>query len=327
MEDFRKRLGLQFFAGGAEGEAAPAEDAALDSVFTSTLLEEGPEDAPEDAPEEPDEEQPAPAAQQQETPMQPAPAAQQEEPEEQPEERPEENYVAAEVGGQQVQLPLAAVQALSDALGADCMTLLQRGAAYDAKAGRELAILDDYARAAGMDREAYLGFLERTRDEQQVKAEMDALRAKYPEGTPDAALRDLAQAAVTQRQASERAQRAMQEMQARQLQAQQAQAAQAQKQAALRQEIEQFRAAHPGIQTSADVPEEVWDRIRQADGALSLTAAYAMYERDQARQEAEQAREQMKAMQKNEKNRASSPGSMAGAADSAMSDFARILLS
>lgn len=320
MEDFRKRLGLQFFADGAEGEAAPAEDAALDSVFTSTLLEEGLEDAPE----EPGEEQPAP--EEEETPMQPAQTPETQE-EQEPEEDREENYVAAEVGGQQVQLPLAAVQALSDALGADCMTLLQRGAAYDAKAGRELAILDDYARAAGMDREAYLGFLERTRDEQQVKAEMDALRTQYPEGTPDAALRDLAQAAVTQRQASERAQRAMQEMQARQLQAQQAQAAQAQKQAALRQEIEQFRAAHPGIQTSADVPEEVWDRIQQADGALSLTAAYAMYERDQARQEAEQAREQMKAMQKNEENRASSPGSMAGAADSAMSDFARILLS
>ena len=87
---------------------------------------------------------------------------QQEEPENQPPEGGEVPPEAAEqpvqtvplvYNGQQIMLPADAVQALTGALGANPVELLQKGMNYDRKAEREMRVLDQYAEAAGMNRQ------------------------------------------------------------------------------------------------------------------------------------------------------------------------------
>ena len=121
---------------------------------------------------------------------------QQEEPENQP---PEGGEVPPETveqpvqtvplvyNGQQIMLPADAVQALTGALGANPVELLQKGMNYDRKAEREMRVLDQYAEAAGMNRQQYLEQLEGARNEQLLSAEIEKCRAEFPE-TPDAAL-------------------------------------------------------------------------------------------------------------------------------------------
>lgn len=89
---------------------------------------------------------------------------QQEEPENQP---PEGGEVPPETveqpvqtvplvyNGQQILLPADAVQALTGALGANPVELLQKGMNYDRKAEREMRVLDQYAEAAGMNRQQF----------------------------------------------------------------------------------------------------------------------------------------------------------------------------
>lgn len=65
--------------------------------------------------------------------------------------------------GQQIMLPAEAVSALQGALGANPVELLQKGMNYENKAARELRVLDQYAEAAGMNRQQYLEQLEGAR--------------------------------------------------------------------------------------------------------------------------------------------------------------------
>ena len=207
----------------------------------------------------------------------------------------------------------------------DAGELIRRGMAYDAQAGRGMALLNSFAAMAGMDLDGYLGCLEQARDEQELTAEMDKIRGRYPDGTPDEALRDIAKNAVASRRAQQ--EQARQE-QARQAAEMQRQAAQSARDGGMRQEIESFRAAHPEIKSSADVPQEVWEAINASGGKLGLNAAYTAYERDQARAEAGKLREQLAAAQKMGANRRQSTGSMEGAGEDDMdAEFKRILLS
>ena len=229
----------------------------------------------------------------------------------------------ADVGG--IGVPADALRALSGALHQDAGELIRRGMAYDAQAARGLSLLNGFAAMAGMDLPGYLGYLEQARDEQELTAEMDKIRGRYPEGTPDEALRDIAKNAVASRRAQQ--EQARQE-QARQAAEMQRQAAESARDGGMRQEIESFRAAHPEIKGSADVPQEVWDAINASGGKLGLNAAYTAYERDQAKAEAEKLREELAAAQKNNANRAASTGSMEGAGEDDMdAEFKRILLS
>ena len=228
-----------------------------------------------------------------------------------------------DVGGARV--PADALRAVSQTLGQDAGELIRRGMEYDAKAGRELSILNDFAAMAGMDLTQYLGYLEQARDEQELSTEMEKIRGRYPEGTPDEALRDIAKNMVLSRRAQ--AQQARQAAE-RQAAAMQRQAAESARDGAMRREIEDFRRQHPEIKGSADVPQAVWDAINASGGTLGLNAAYTAYERDQAKAEAEKLRGQLAAAQKMGANRAASTGSMEGAGEDDMdAEFKRILLS
>lgn len=228
-----------------------------------------------------------------------------------------------DVGGARV--PADALRLVSQTLGQDAGELIRRGMAYDSKAGRELSILNDFAAMAGMDLTQYLGYLEQARDEQELSTEMEKIRGRYPEGTPDEALRDIAKNMVLSRRAQAQQARQAQERQAAEMQRQAAESA---RDGAMRREIEDFRRQHPEIKGSADVPQAVWDAINASGGTLGLNAAYTAYERDQAKAEAEKLRGQLAAAQKNNANRAASTGSMEGAGEDDMdAEFKRILLS
>ena len=88
--------------------------------------------------------------------------------------------------GQRILLPADAVQALTGALGANPIELLQKGMNYDAKGEREFRLLDQYAEASGLSRAQYIEQLERTQNEQLLEQEIEKCRGEFPE-TPDAA--------------------------------------------------------------------------------------------------------------------------------------------
>ena len=81
--------------------------------------------------------------------------------------------------GQQILLPADAVQALTGALGANPVELLQKGMNYDRKAEREMRVLDQYAEAAGMNRQQYLEQLEGARNEQLLSAELRSVAQSF----------------------------------------------------------------------------------------------------------------------------------------------------
>lgn len=291
------------------GGEEPQEDAELDEE-PGNPQENEPGAEPENPPEgEPGEEGGAGGGEPPNNPQEP-------EGDKPPEGNKPPEVATVDVGGARV--PADALRAVSQTLGRDAGELIRRGMAYDSKAGRELSILNDFAAMAGMDLTQYLGYLEQARDEQELSTEMEKIRGRYPEGTPDEALRDIAKNMVLSRRA--------QAQQARQ--AQERQAAESERDGAMRREIEDFRRQHPEIKGSADVPQAVWDAINASGGTLGLNAAYTAYERDQAKAEAEKLRGQLAAAQKMGANRAASTGSMEGAGEDDMdAEFKRILLS
>ncbi len=218
---------------------------------------------------------------------------------------------------QRVALPTQAVRTLSGALGQDAITLLQKGLNYESKASRELALLNDYARLAGRSLPDYLDYIESELVNGEIDREVETIRDRYPMGTPDEALRDIARVSVEQRRTQERQ---MRRIAAEQASAREQQAGEERMRESVMQDIRRFRQQHPEIESSADVPQEVWDQVNEG---VSLTAAYAVYERDAAQAENARLREQMTAMQQNRANRAASPGAMssAGDSDSFMKDF------
>ena len=233
-----------------------------------------------------------------------------EEPENQPPEGGEEPPETAEqpvqtvplvYNGQQIMLPADAVQALTGALGANPVELLQKGMNYDHKAEREMRVLDQYAEASGMSRQQYLEQLESARNEQLLSAEIEKCRVEFPE-TPDVALKAIAEGRMASRRAAE------------------AQAAEEQRAqlTAMQQRIDQTVAqakqdatvkAWDEYETLADVhkPEDIPPRVMelvQTEG-MTPTAAHWRYQSELAQQ-------QVQIEKKNNMNKQMSPGSVAG---------------
>lgn len=240
---------------------------------------------------------------------------QQEEPENQP---PEGGEVPPETveqpmqtvplvyNGQQILLPADAVQALTGALGANPVELLQKGMNYDRKAEREMRVLDQYAEAAGMNRQQYLEQLEGARNEQLLSAEIEKCRAEFPE-TPDAALKAIAEG----RMASQRAAAAQAaEQQRAQLTAMQQRIDQTVAQA--RQEANEKAwdeyEVLAGVHKPEDIPPRVMELV-QTEG-MTPTAAHWRYQSELAQQ-------QVQIEKKNNMNKQMSPGSMGGAGEEA----------
>lgn len=298
-----KRLGLQFFAEsesaeGAEGGAL--DDGAnqpADEGFLDALEPEGgePEDMqtggqPRDQP--PAEEEP-PA----QTPPEQEPPA--------PEQTPPPQMMQMDLGGRAVSLPADAVQAVSAALGMDAAGLLQKGMAYDGKAGRELAVLRDYAQAAGMSMEDYVGYLERERDNQMIAAEQARLQAQYPDAAPEI-LHEMAKNTMNMRRMEAEQNKARQEQRTAALREHIEQQARAIQQAAQARDWNAYvRAA--GITAKEQIPKELVQMVVR-EGISPLTAYYRM-QAESARKDAEN---QAAARQKEEGNRRESIGSMAG---------------
>ena len=250
--------------------------------------------------------------------------AQQREPEEQPPEGGETPPEQAEqpvqtvpfvFNGQQIMLPAEAVSALQGALGANPVELLQKGMNYENKAARELRELDQYAEAAGMSRQQYLGQLEQAQNAQLLKAEIEKCRAEFPE-TPDAALQAIAEGRLASRRAAE--QQANQQRQA--------------EITAMQQRIEQTVAkaqqeadekawdeygAISGAKTLEDIPPRVIELVRNE--GMTPVAAHWRYT-------AEQNAQAVQIEKKNNQNKMTSPGSVQSNEGDTSDPFLRGLL-
>lgn len=249
---------------------------------------------------------------------------QQEEPENQPPEGGEVPPETAEqpvqtvplvFNGQQILLPADAVQALTGALGANPVELLQKGMNYDRKAEREMRVLDQYAQAAGMNRQQYLEQLEGARNEQLLSAEIEKCRAEFPE-TPDAALKAIAEG----RMASQRAAAAQAaEQQRAQLTAMQQRidqtVAQAKEDATVKAWDEYETLA--GVHKPEDVPPRVMELVN-SEGMTPVAAHW--------RYQAELNQQAVRIAEKNQTNRQTSPGSVAGNESDTSDPFLRGLL-
>lgn len=203
--------------------------------------------------------------------------------------------------GQQILLPADAVQALTGALGANPVELLQKGMNYENKAARELRVLDQYAEAAGMNRQQYLEQLEGARNEQLLSAEMEQCRTEFPE-TPDAALKAIAEGRMASRRAAE-AQAAEQqraELTAMQQRIDQT-VAQAREEADARAWEEYVSLS--GVKSFEEVPKRVLELVQQE--AMTPVAAHWRYQ-------AELNQQAVRIAEKNQTNRQTSPGSMTG---------------
>lgn len=249
---------------------------------------------------------------------------QQEEPENQPPEGGEVPLETVEqpvqtvplvYNGQQILLPADAVQALTGALGANPVELLQKGMNYDRKAEREMRVLDQYAEASGMSRQQYLEQLESARNEQLISAEIEKCRAEFPE-TPDVALRAIAEG----RMASQRAAAAQAaEQQRAQLTAMQQRIDQTVAQA--RQEADER--AWDEYETLAGVhkPEDIPPRVMELVNSEGMTPVAAHW-----RYQAEQNAQAVQIEKKNNQNKMTSPGSVQGNKGDTSDPFLRGLL-
>ena len=249
---------------------------------------------------------------------------QQEEPENQPPEGGEVPPATVEqpvqtvplvYNGQQIMLPADAVQALTGALGANPVELLQKGMNYDRKAEREMRVLDQYAEAAGMNRQQYLEQLEGARNEQLLSAEIEKCRAEFPE-TPDAALKAIAEG----RMASQRAAAAQAaEQQRAQLTAMQQRidqtVAQAKQDATVKAWDEYETIA--GVHKPEDVPPRVMELVN-SEGMTPVAAHW--------RYQAEQNAQAVQIEKKNNQNKMTSPGSVQGNEGDTSDPFLRGLL-
>lgn len=238
---------------------------------------------------------------------------QQEEPENQPPEGGEVPPETAEqpvqpvqtvplvYNGQQIMLPADAVQALTGALGANPVELLQKGMNYDRKAEREMRVLDQYAEAAGMNRQQYLEQLEGARNEQLLSAEIEKCRAEFPE-TPDAALKAIAEG----RMASQRAAAAQAaEQQRAELTAMQQRIDQTVAQA--RQEANEKAWDEYEVLAGVHKPEDIPPRVMELVNSEGMTPVAAHW-----RYQAELNQQAVRIAEKNQTNRQTSPGSMTG---------------
>lgn len=301
--EIRVSIGLQYFAeDGNTSDTGADMDGFDESEFLAAL--EGSDAEDQRGTNEGNEENVQDGAEDQRAEEQP------EEPENQPSEGGEVPPEAVEqpvqtvplvYNGQQIMLPADAVQALTGALGANPVELLQKGMNYDRKAEREMRVLDQYAEAAGMNRQQYLEQLEGARNEQLLSAEMEQCRAEFPD-TPDPALKAIAEGRMASRRAAE-AQAAEQqraELSAMQQRIDQT-VAQAREEADARAWEEYVSLS--GVKSFEEVPKRVLELVQQE--AMTPVAAHWRYQ-------AELNQQAVKIAEKNQTNRQTSPGSMTG---------------
>lgn len=296
--ELREGIGLQYFAEGETGADMDGFDggAFLESLTGENGLENqqtdpGQQDEPETLPPEGGETPPEEAENQ---PVQTVPLV---------------------YNGRRFQLPADAVQALTGALGANPVELLQKGMNYDAKGEREFRLLDRYAEASGMSRQQYLEQLEGVQRQQMLEGEIEKCRSEFPD-TPDAALRAIAEG----RLASQRAEqvRAAQQRQAEITAAQQRidqTVQQARHEAETRAWDEYVRVS--GAKSVEDVPPRVAELVTKEH--MTPVAAHWRYMSEQAQQ-------QVEIEKKNNQNRQMSPGSMTGREGDTSDPFLRGLL-
>lgn len=313
-----KKIGLQFFAeAAAEADGAGDDGMAVDGFLTGFLEDDSFEggmdgDAPITA--EPEAGTDSPTAQQED---ETTPQESQTEPQEsqQPPQAAQE-MVSVAIGNTSIGLPKSAVDALSNALGGNAAEVIRRGLDYDNKGARETALLTRLAEVSGKDLPTFMQEAEQQMIQMQVEREMQNVRAQLPEGTPDEAIRMIAQKNVED--ANNR--RAFQQYQQRQAQAQQAARARQQavddKIAPWRRYRDQF-----GVKSMDDIPKEV---LAYADQGMDPIAAHYRYEAEQAQA---QMRQMQAATKKNEQNRQSAVGSMVSSGDDEADAFLSGLLS
>lgn len=304
--EFRHWIGLQFFAEGGDAGADTGADMDGDfgSDFEAALSGDGLEDQ-QPAAQDTDEgaadglENQQPEGQQEEPENKGAEDGQQPPPAQQ--ERPP---VPLTYNGQQILLPGEAVEALRGALGLDPVAVLQKGMNYDHKAARELRLLDQYAAASGMTRQQYIGKLEAAQRQQELAAEIVKCRGEFPEGTPDAALTEIAKNRIASRQAAERQQAMQRQSELQQMQQRAQQAVNQARQQEARRSWDAFEQL-TGIHEAKDVPARVLELVRT--GASPVAAWW--------QHQSEQKDTQLQIKAQNQKNKAASAGSMAGGAD------------
>ena len=205
--------------------------------------------------------------------------------------------------GQQIMLPQEAVQQLRGALGTDPVALLQKGMNYDHKAERELRVLDQYAAASGMTRAQYLAQLEQAQQQQELAAELEKARSEFPEGTPDAALQEIAKSRVASKRAAEQQQRAQQQAAVQQVQQRAEQAVQEARRKAEIAEWDRYEQMTK-VHKPEDIPPRVMELVQQK--GLKPTEAHLQYQLEQAQQ-------QNAIKKKDQQNRQQSAGSLTGA--------------
>lgn len=316
--EIRDSIGLQYFAedGNTSDTGADMDGFNGDAFLKSLTGENGLEN--QQAAAEGEEETVQDGAEDQRT------EEQQEEPENQPPEGGEVPPEAVEqpvqtvplvFNGQQILLPADAVQALTGALGANPVELLQKGMNYDRKAEREMRVLDQYAEAAGMNRQQYLEQLEGARNEQLLSAEMEQCRTEFPD-TPDAALKAIAEGRMASRRAAE-AQAA--EQRRAELTAMQQRIDQTVEQAREEADARAWEeyVSLSGVKSFEEVPKRVLELVQQE--AMTPVAAHWRYQ-------AELNQQAVRIAEKNQTNRQTSPGSVAGNESDTSDPFLRGLL-
>ena len=299
--EIREGIGLQYFA---EDDTGADMDGFSDADFLAALEDNGSLENQQDVAEG------APEGDGDGLENQQTGTDTQEEPENQPPEGGEVPPETAEqpvqtvplvYNGQQILLPADAVQALTGALGANPVELLQKGMNYDRKAEREMRVLDQYAEAAGMNRQQYLEQLESARNEQLLSAEIEQCRTEFPD-TPDAALKAIAEG----RMASQRAAAAQAaEQQRAQLDAMQQRIDQTVAQA--RQEANEKAWDEYEVLAGVHKPEDIPPRVMELVNSEGMTPVAAHW-----RYQAEQNQQAVRIAEKNQTNRQTSPGSVAG---------------
>ena len=319
--ELREGIGLQYFAGDGNSSETGADmdgfdgDAFLESLTGENGLENQQAAAPDGGGEGEEgsleNQQTDPTVQDEPETLPPEGG---ETPPEEAENQPVQT-VPLVYNGQQILLPADAVQALTGALGANPVELLQKGMNYDAKGEREFRLLDHYAEASGMSRQQYLEQLEGVQRQQMLEGEIEKCRSEFPD-TPDAVLRAIAEG----RLASQRAEqvRAAQQRQAEITAAQQRidqTVQQARQEAETRAWDEYVKVS--GAKSVEDVPPRVVELVQKEH--MTPVAAYWRYMSEQAQQ-------QVEIEKKNNQNRQMSPGSVGGSEGDTSDPFLRGLL-
>lgn len=301
--EIRDSIGLQYFAeDGNTSDTGADMDGFDESEFLAAL--EGSDAEDQRGTNEGNEENVQDGAEDQRAEEQP------EEPENQPSEDGEAPPETVEqpvqtvplvFNGQQILLPADAVQALTGALGANPVELLQKGMNYDRKAEREMRVLDQYAQAAGMNRQQYLEQLEGARNEQLLSAEIEQCRTEFPE-TPDAALKAIAEGRMASRRAAEAQAAEQRRAELTAMQQRIDQTVEHAREEADARAWEEY-VSLSGVKSFEEVPKRVLELVQQE--AMTPVAAHWRYQ-------AELNQQAVRIAEKNQTNRQTSPGSMTG---------------